>query len=148
MSYVFVQNMKMMKRMYGGEITVKDKILNKIKRSKVNVFIPSDFKGIATYPQVLRALKQLTDSKILIRLGYGVYAKTDLNPFDNQLYPAGNPTYNMRDLLGKLKLKWDYSQAVKDYNAGISTQVPVRNYIVVKDRFSRKLNVGGAYVVR
>ncbi len=77
-----------MKRKYGGEFTVKDKILNRIKRSKVNVFIPNDFKGIAAYPQVLRALKQLTDSNILIRLGYGVYVKTDLNPFNNKLYPA------------------------------------------------------------
>ncbi|GHT50790.1 hypothetical protein AGMMS49982_06770 [Bacteroidia bacterium] len=138
-----------MKRKYGGEFTVKDKILNRIKRSKVNVFIPSDFKGIATYPQVLRALKQLTDSKILIRLGYGAYAKADLNPFNNKIYPVDDNVSTAMELFKKLNVKWDYSKAVKDYNAGISTQVPVRNYIEIKDRFSRKLDVlGGAYVVR
>jgi hypothetical protein len=61
------------------------------------VFIPVDFKDIASYPQVLRALKH-----------------------------------------HKLVIKWDYSQFVKDYNRGTSTQVPVRKFFVVKDRFSSK----------
>jgi hypothetical protein len=139
----------MNKRRYNGDFTVKDKILNRINDSKENVFIPTDFKGITTYPQIIRALKQLTDEKIIIRLGYGSYSKADLNPFNNKLCPVGDNVSTALELFKKLNVKWDYSKAVKDYNSGISTQVPVRNYLVIQDRFSRKLNVlGSAYVIR
>jgi hypothetical protein len=130
----------MKKRLYNGRPTVEERIFTRISRSKDEVFIPADFKDIASYPQVLRALKQLIKEQKVIRFGYGVYARARINQYDGNLYPDGDIANNLMQLWNKLGVKWDYSQFVKDYNNGVSTQVPIRKLFVVKDRFSRNLN--------
>jgi hypothetical protein len=130
----------MARRLYGGRLTVESRILERINRSKAAVFVPNDFRDIASYPQILRALKQLIGDKKIIRFGYGSYAKARMNKFDGNVYPARDWTFLLMELWGKLKIKWDYSAAVKDYNAGRSTQVPVKRLFVVGNRFARKFN--------
>ena len=129
-----------MKKLYNGRPTVEYRILTRILRSKSGVFIPADFKDIASYPQILRALKQLIEEQKIVRFGYGAYARARINSFNGKLYPDGDNVSNLVGLWNKLNVKWDTSQAVKDYNSGISTQVPVKRLFVVKNRFTRKLN--------
>ena len=129
-----------MKRLYSGKPTVEDRMLTRILRSKSGVFIPSDFRDIASYPQVLRALKQLVREQKIVRFGYGAYARAIVNKFDGKVYTDGDTASNLIRLWKKLGVKWDYSQAVKDYNSGVSTQVPVKKLFVVNNRFSRSIN--------
>ena len=130
----------MRRRLYDGKPTVEKRVLTRILRSKNGVFIPADFKDISSYPQVLRALKQLILEQKIIRFGYGAYSRARINRLNGKLYPDGDRASIFIGLLSKLGIKWDYSQFVKDYNSGVSTQVPVKRLFVVKDRFSRKLN--------
>ena len=129
-----------MKRLYSGKPTVEDRILTRILRSRNVVFIPADFRDIASYPQVLRALKHLVRKRKTVRFGYGAYARVTVNKFDGKIYPDGDTASNLIRLWKKLGVKWDYSRAVKDYNSGVSTQVPVKRLFVVNDRFSRSIN--------
>ncbi len=129
----------MTKRLYKGTCTVKDKICQRVNRSKANVFIPKDFKDISSMPQILRALKQLVEENVLIKFSYGAYAKTKYNTLTEKYRPNIDDLDATKELLSKLKIKWDYSQEVKDYNANLSTQIPVNKLIVVRGRFSRKL---------
>ncbi|KAA6316120.1 hypothetical protein EZS27_033524 [termite gut metagenome] len=129
----------MKKRLYNGKPTVMDRILFKIQRSKKSVFVPADFEGISSYPQILRALKLLIKEKQIIRFGYGSYVKAEINPLNNKVYPVQDMISIVQELFNKLKIDWAYSQAVKDYNEGKSTQVPVNGLLVIKSRFARKL---------
>ena len=127
------------KRLYKGQATVKDQISQRITRSRKKIFIPTDFTGMACYRQVSRVLKQLVDEQKLVRLGQGIYAKAEINPFDGNVYPKADNVTIGKEILKKFGIPWDYSQAVKDYNERRSTQVPVRNYLVLKGRFRRKI---------
>ena len=128
----------MTKRLYNGSETVKDKVAAYVKRARSDVFVPGDFVGIASYPQVLRALKQLVREKTIVRFGHGAYARAE--EFNGRAYPVADNPVLLVGLWKKLGIKWELSKAVRDYNSGESTQVPVRGYFVVKGRFSRKFN--------
>jgi hypothetical protein len=133
-------------RLYNGKMTVKARVKSRIFASKDKVFIPKDFAQIASYAQVLRALKELIKDKKIVRLGYGLYAKADINPFDGNVYPKADDVTIGKEILRKLKIKWDYSQAVKEYNAFQSTQIPIKNMIVVKGRLRRQIeSMRGVY---
>ncbi|MDR1322949.1 MAG: DUF6088 family protein [Candidatus Margulisbacteria bacterium] len=129
----------MARRLYNGNLTVEDRILARINRSRAAVFVPKDFQDISSYPQVLRALKQLVKDRKIVRFGYGSYAKAKINPFDNRCYPAQDMVSVVRELFDKLGIDWDYSQAVKDYNLGLSMQMPMKNFFVLNTRFNRNL---------
>ncbi|HIF9368516.1 TPA: hypothetical protein ACX6RS_000550 [Photobacterium damselae] len=47
-----------------------DRVVLKIERSKRYVFERKDFEGMACYDQVGRALKQLVEQHLLIKIGY------------------------------------------------------------------------------
>ncbi|GHT96081.1 hypothetical protein FACS1894122_14130 [Alphaproteobacteria bacterium] len=130
----------MKKRLYDGKATVKDRILERIKRSRYSVFIPTDFEDITSYPQLLRALKLLTKEQKIVRFGYGAYAKAEVNPLNNKVYPVRDMLSILQELFKKLKIKWDYSESLQAYNEGKTTQIPVKKLLVIKDRFARKLN--------
>jgi hypothetical protein len=127
------------KQLNKKQTTVKDQMHRRLSRSRKKVFVPADFEGIASYRQILRVLKQLVGEKKLVRLGQGVYAKARVNQFDNNLYPDADAVTIGKEILKKFGVAWEYSQAVKDYNERRSTQVPVRNYLVLKGRFRRNI---------
>jgi hypothetical protein len=130
----------MKKKLYKGTPTVKTRVETRIKRSKMNVFIPSDFSDIASYSQILRALKQLIEEKKIMRFGYGTYVKAE--EFRGRMLSDIDYPNILIELFQKLNIRWDFSKAVQDYNNNISTQVPVRRFFVLKDRFTRKFNNG------
>jgi hypothetical protein len=125
---------------YRGKLTVKQQILNKISKSRAKVFVPADFKAIASYPQVLKALRSLVQEEKIIKVGYGLYSKVAINQFTKRPRPKFDPATTARAVFEKLKIAWRYSPAVIMYNKGESTQVPVKNFFVLdkKRKFTRK----------
>lgn len=84
----------------------------------------------------MRALRTLVKEGLLIKIGQGIYAKTKI--FSNGMVAL---CANIGDLaceaLKKLGIKTDKSQYWKDYNNGISTQIPtgrvmqlIKEYVV------------------
>ncbi|MDR3048395.1 MAG: hypothetical protein LBV16_00915 [Elusimicrobiota bacterium] len=55
-------------KLYNGRQTIENKILGRITHSQFNVFAPVDFEYIASYPQILRALKLLKQQNCPFRL--------------------------------------------------------------------------------
>jgi hypothetical protein len=140
MSYIPAEADGVQMRMYNGKNTIKEQIRKRISSSKKRIFSPKDFADVSSYPQVLRALKQLTNEEKIIRLGQGVYAKAGRNPFNGGVYPKGSKLDLCIEILRKFNVKYAFSKSVNDYNAGISGQIPFRNQIVLKSRFSRKID--------
>jgi hypothetical protein len=56
--------------------TLIQRIRRKLKRMDERVVLRDDFSRLGGYVQVGRALREMVDSQELVRLGYGLYAKT------------------------------------------------------------------------
>jgi hypothetical protein len=134
---------------YRGKLTVKLQILEQILKSRAKVFVPGDFKKIASYPQVLKVLKSLVQEGKIIKIGYGVYSRAVINQFTNRPRPQFDPATTARAVFEKLKITRRYTPAVTQYNSGESAQIPVKNFFVLdkKRRFTRKADyIEGTYV--
>jgi len=114
----------------------------RVKRSKSDVFIPSDFSDLAGYDQVLRVLRGMVRGGKLIKIGQGIYAKVwidgrgeiRLTRFIGDL---------ARQALEKLGVETGKSSGWHAYNADISTQIPSGRRIAVSKRVRRKIGYGG-----
>ena len=121
------------------------KIYKKVQRSKDTAFVLADFYTYSTdTDQLLRALRRLVADKVLIRIGKGAYAKAKLSTLTNDYVPDGGIIQAGRQALQKLGIKIFLTQAEKDYNNGISTQVPTGRVVGVNKRVSRLISFKGA----
>ncbi len=130
-------------------VSLKSRVERRLLRKQVDVFTPKDFANLGGEDQVLRALRMLTREQKLIRLGYGVYARARKSALSGRVVLA-NPQGFLavgRQALDCLNVKWELTDAQRDYNSGKSTQIPVNPVIRVKGRFSRKLRYGNTEIV-
>jgi hypothetical protein len=121
-------------------LSLKSKVCTKISRSKREVFLRSDFKSLAGYDQIGRALRQLTSEGFLLKIGYGLYAKARPNRITGKpmLSAEGGFSQVAEEALSRLGVKWQPSKTVLAYQAG-STQIPANAEVIVLDRFNRRI---------
>jgi hypothetical protein len=112
----------------------------KISRSKREVFLRSDFEKLAGYDQVGRALRQLIAEGVLIKIGYGLYAKARLNRITGKpmLSAQGGFIEVAEEALSRLGVKWEPSKSIQAYQAG-SAQIPANAEVIIFDRFNRRI---------
>jgi hypothetical protein len=127
--------------------TIAEAISRKVSRSKRNVFLRGDFDKLGSYDGVGRALKQLTRTGKLVQIGYGLYAKAEVSPFNGKPAPLVGIRRLAIEALGRLGKAVDVSSFDKAYNSGRSTQVPTGRTLAVKDRVRRRIGYDGNYVV-
>jgi hypothetical protein len=129
--------------------TAKQKVAEIVTRSTSDVFVPADFTkakpDTSEYDATLRAVRQLVREGVLVRLAYGVYARTRPSPITGKpmLAAPGGVDGAVRQALKKLNVKWSEGRAVQDYNAGRSTQIPMNASLRVGTRFSRRFSYRG-----
>jgi len=128
--------------------TLLQKISLKIKRSRKQVFLRSDFEKLADYDQVGRALRQLVRKGVLIKLGYGLYVKSKINRFTNQpmISAAGGFRQVAYEALKRLGVNYEPSELEKQYQEG-STQIPAKAQVLINDRFQRKVSCNGQILI-
>jgi hypothetical protein len=121
--------------------TLRERVEARIAERRDDAFLTREFRDLSGERQVLRALRELTDEGKLIRLGYGVYGRAELSPITRQPMLAGDGFGAVsRQVLDKLKVRWEPASAERDYNEGRSTQVPMTPRVRLRSgRFSRKL---------
>lgn len=129
------------------KLSLKDSVEKRINRSNRNVFLRSDFKKLAGYDQVGRALRELVREGKIVKVGYGLYAKTRTNKITGKpMLAAENGFVQVaEESLKRLKIKSQKTLAEKEYQTGTSTQIPVNaTYKPSRDkrsyRFSRKIS--------
>ncbi|GAA4315734.1 hypothetical protein GCM10023143_27270 [Compostibacter hankyongensis] len=76
---------------------------------------------------------------MLIKIGYGLYAKTKVSTLTGVRLPAAPLPSLAKDALKRLGVKVGPTRAELDYQAGRSNQVPTGRLIGVKKRISRKI---------
>jgi len=126
--------------------TLAYKISARIARKNNDVFVREDFSDLGGYDQVGRILRELAREGKLIKLGYGLYAKTQKSVFTGEIIPTKNLPELAREAVKRLGVKVVPSRAERDYNAGRTTQVPTGRRIAVKGRISRRIGYDGVYV--
>ena len=127
-------------------ITLEKKIRKRIARKSVNVFLRDDFRDLGGYDQVGRALKHLAEKGEVIKIGYGLYAKTKVSSITGEIVPTATLPNLGKEALTRLKVKIEPTKAELAYKEGRSTQVPTGRMIAVKGRVSRKIGYKGAYI--
>lgn len=126
--------------------SLENRILTRISRKKSNVFLREDFLDLGGYDQVGRVLLDLTREKKLIKIGYGLYARTRTSSLTGEMLPAAPLPSLAKDALLRLGVKMGPTQAERDYQSGRSTQVPTGRLIGVKKRISRKIGIKEAAI--
>lgn len=127
-------------------ISLEQRIIIRICRRRDTVFLRKDFVDLGNYDQIGRALKGLVVKGELIKIGYGLYAKTYIKLIDGKRYPQKPLPSLAREALKRLDIETSPSRAERDYNEGRSTQVPTGRRIAVRGRISRKIGYDGTYI--
>lgn len=130
-------------RKYGS---LSYKISARITRKNFNVFVREDFEDLGGYDQIGRVLRELAREGKLIKLGYGLYAKTKQSILTGEIILVKNLPELAREAVERLGLEVVPSYWEREYNAGHTTQVPTGRRIAVKGRISRKIGYNGVYV--
>lgn len=126
---------------------LEEKIQIYIQRRKSQVFLRDDFQEIcADYDQVGRALSKLVKKGILVKIGYGLYAKAKKSLVSGGYIPRQDLYTLGINCLKKLNLATAPSQSEQEYNSGSSTQIPTGRVIAVRGRISRKIGYNGNYI--
>tara|TARA_R110002167_G_scaffold38470_4_gene119838 strand:+ start:4346 stop:4747 length:402 start_codon:yes stop_codon:yes gene_type:complete len=126
-------------------MTIQSKVQTRVKRSKASVFLRADFKDIADYDQVGRALRKLVREGLLIKIGYGLYTRARLNRITGNIMPD-NPSGAdgvVIEAMEKLGVEYQFDELSQMNFSGDSTQIPAKVKIVPKStRFTRKIAIG------
>ena len=121
--------------------TLRQRVEARIAKRRDDAFLTREFLDLGGRRQVLRALRQLIEQGKLIRLGYGVYGRSEFSPLTGEPMLAGEGFGAVtRRVLDKLKVAWEPNRWERAYNEGRSTQVPMTPRVRLRaSRFSRKL---------
>lgn len=126
-------------------MTLRQRVEARIAKRRDDAFLTREFLDLGGARQVQRALRELTGQGKLIRLGYGVYSRAEISPITAQPMLVGDGFGLVaRQVLDKLKVRWEPTTAERDYNEGRSTQVPMTPRVRLRgSRFNRKLSYKG-----
>jgi hypothetical protein len=123
---------------------LEERIQSYIDRKRRLVFLRVDFEEICPdYDQVGRALRKLVKKGKLLKVGYGLYAKAKKSSISGKIIPRSTLQEVGGECLKRLNIKTAPSKAERDYNQGISTQVPTGRVIGVNGRITRKIGYNG-----
>lgn len=119
--------------------SIEYKMLKRLEEITSEVVLRSDFKDIAESRQISRGLNKLLKKGLLVKIGFGLYAKATISNFTGEPILAGFSDQVLRDALNRLNVRWTPGSAELAYNAGLSTQVPLNNVVRLKDRLRREI---------
>jgi hypothetical protein len=126
---------------YYYQNSLKFKVLDRIQRISGSTVLREDIQDMGSPRQISRCFKDLVEMGKLVKIGYGIYAKAYISENLNKPVIQGGFGQACKEALTKLGVKWEPGSAEQAYNAGLSTQVPVRTIIQLKSRF-RKIDCG------
>ena len=126
--------------------TLLSKIGRRLQQSKGYVFLRKDFDDLSGYDQVGRSLRELVTQGKLIKIGYGLYAKTKKSSLTGQVVPMAPLPTLAKEALARLGIKTSPSRLEEDYQAGRTTHVPTGRLIAITGRVRRKIGYNGMLV--
>jgi hypothetical protein len=122
-------------------------VLDRIKQMPDNVVLREDIEDMGSPRQISRCFKDLVEMGELVKIGYGIYAKSYIS--ENLKRPVIKVGFGQacKESLTKLGVKWEPGSAEQAYNSGQSTQVPARTIIQLKSRYRGHLTYGNRKLI-
>jgi len=128
-------------------MNITDRIRRSIRNRTDLVFRPTEFLPFGSEASVKRALKELTDIGVVVRLGVGIYAKAKPSVISGKPIPIQPLEVLGPQALSKLGVRLKESLQTAEYNSGRSTQVPTGIVVNIgKQRISRKIGFNGKFL--
>lgn len=122
------------------ENSIRYKTLKRIQRLSSAVILRRDIQNLGSARQISRALKTLVAEGVLVKLGYGIYAKLMKSQLTNHTYLSNGFLALGREALTKLGIDWDLSEAEREYNLCNTQQIPTNPATQLNTRFRRKIS--------
>jgi Family of unknown function (DUF6088) len=123
--------------------SVKDRLEKRIARKRGDVFLRADFGDMGGYDQVGRALRELVREGQLMKVGYGMYARTRPSLLDGKPTPTKGIRELAAEALGRLGIETVPTRMEQAYNSRQTTQVPTGRVIGVRGRVRRQISYNG-----
>jgi hypothetical protein len=128
-------------------MNITDRIRRSIRGRADLVFRPTDFLPFGSEASVKRALRELTNIGVLVRLGMGIYAKAKPSVISGKPIPVQPLEVLGPQALTKLGVRLKESAQTAEYNSGRSTQVPTGIVVNIgKQRINRKIGFNGKFL--
>ena len=128
-------------------MNITDRIKRSIQRRTDHVYRPVDFAQFGSEASGKRALKELTEAGVLVRLGVGVYAKAKTSVLSGKPIPVSPLEVLGPQALIKLGVRLEESKQTREYNAGRTTQVPTGICVNTgQRRITRKIGFNGKFL--
>jgi hypothetical protein len=122
--------------------SIECKIQERFDAIAGEVVLREDLTVLGSYRQISRALNRLIQKQQLIKIGFGLYAKAKPSHYIDDAILREPLATVATQALDRLGVKWELGQALQDYNAGRSQQVPIKFIVRLKSRLRRELAVG------
>lgn len=127
--------------------SLKFKALSRINQIAGNIILREDIQDMGSPRQISRCFSDLVKMGQIVRIGYGIYAKSYVSEFINKAVIKGGFGSVCKEALTKIGVKWEPGTAEQEYNAGLTTQVPVRTVVRLKSRFRGRLSYGNRRLI-
>jgi Family of unknown function (DUF6088) len=128
-------------------MNITDRIRRSIRSRADLVFRPTDFLPFGSEASIKRALRELTDIGVVVRLGVGIYAKAKPSVISGKPIPIQPLEVLGPQALAKLGVRLKGSFQTAEYNSGRSTQIPTGIVVNIgKQRISRKIGFNGKFL--
>lgn len=125
----------------------KFKALYRIKQMTANIVLRKDIEDMGSPRQISRCFRDLVEMGELVKIGYGIYAKAYVSKTLNKPVIQGGFGQACKEALTKRGVTWEPGSAEQAYNAGLSTQVPVRTIVQLKSRYRGQLSYGNRKLI-
>jgi hypothetical protein len=127
--------------------TLERKIATRISRQKSVVVLRKDFDDLGGYDQVGRALRQLVAKGVIMKIGYGLYARTEPSYFNPGERVPEKPLFPdlAREALTRLGVEIVPSTLQRQYMEGKHNQVLNGRLFGTTSRITRRIGYDGFY---
>jgi hypothetical protein len=122
---------------------LEDRLVKRIARKRVDVFLRADFRDLGGYDQVGRGLRQLVREGRLMKIGYGLYTRARPSLLDGKPTPVKGLRALAAEALGRIGIETAPTRLEQAYNTGRTTQVPTGRVVAVRGRVRRKISYNG-----
>lgn len=128
-------------------LTVKEKIARSIARHEGIVSFRSDFKSMGSPSQISRALRELINEGVIVRISHGIYAKARPSSLSGKPVAQAVLAELTEEVLEKMGIPVRLGQAQEAYASGRTPDVPMYTaFDTGERRITRKITIGRSTV--
>lgn len=127
--------------------SLERRITARIARKKSPVILREDFDDLGGYDQVGRVLRQLVAKGVIMKIGYGLYARTEPSYFNPEERVPEKPLFPdlAREALERLGVEIVPSTLERQYMEGKHNQVLNGRLFGTTSRITRRIGRDGYY---